>query len=243
MDGPQAWSPLPKSEIDGLIAETLSASEPDDARSVAGLNRNVILALAAAARCRRLMMGLVALADADLPDVFGVVMRTMYETWAVGTYALHGGDSALVDLLAHQEWQDKQIAKGFGEAVDDLGDGKRLPVADVAKSLTNRLEALNHPDAAFAHRAYETFYRVESSRVVHGGIGSVEGHVAVDDRSIRIVSNPGGEDEQTRRDLMFALALMVSAAQLPARAAGLPTARLDAIAQCLRDSGPSNYRP
>jgi hypothetical protein len=83
---PPSWDVLLSWAEEAISAANLAAEIETDPGTA-----NLLVALAAAARCRRLMMGVVALVEANLPDVMGVLLRTLFECWLAGTFALVGG--------------------------------------------------------------------------------------------------------------------------------------------------------
>lgn len=230
--GPRYFLP-PWDETLSMANEAISASTPTAVLSLGAEADHLVVSLAAAARCRRLMMSVVALAEAGLTDVIGGLLRSLYETWLVGTYALLGERPAIGRLLAQTAEQEKRLARALGLPTDDLPDGKPFPVIDLATEVTKLLEAQAQEHAAFARLAYDVFYRVESHRSTHGGLGSILDHVVEDDSSRRILEARPEDDARTRHRVLLGVALLVSAAQMPARRAGLPHDRLDQIGQRL----------
>ena len=202
------YTPPPWDDLLSLANKAITAPAPVAVLPNGNETANVTISLAAAARSRRLMMGLVTLVESDHDDVMGGMLRTLYETWLVGIYALLGGDEALQRLLAQRDKQQKMFAKVLGEPIDELSDGQTLGVEVLAGKVTTLLESDSHENAQFARAAYTFFYRFESYRSTHGGLGSIIGERADACGQVRIASrrsrsgcqtNPGPQPEQTRQ--------------------------------------------
>lgn len=91
-----------------MAKEAVAAATPTGALPLGPDADGAVVALAAAARCRRLLMSVVTLTEAGLHDVTGGLLRSIYETWLVGMYAIFGGRPAIGRLL-------EQVARS-GEA-------------------------------------------------------------------------------------------------------------------------------
>ncbi len=179
-------------------------------------------------------MGVVALADADLDDVLGVALRSLYEQWLMVAYVLsEDPDVSVGKLVEHQKWQDKHAARGRGDDVTHLDDGSRIDLTRIAARVSDAFAARGREEAEFARRAQMTYYRMESSQSVHAGLGSIEGHVAVEGTSIRILRRSATTTDRVCTDLLFGVMLLVSAAHMTWRQAGLPSAGLDELAMLL----------
>lgn len=236
-----SYDPPPWSDLIDMANEAIAASESDVAMVTSDETDCLAVAFAATARCRRLMMGIVALVESDLDHVMGGLLRTLYETWLVGIYVLLGGDPALRHLIDKRDKEQKTFARLLGDPVDCLPDGKELRVLDLASAVTGLLEAESHEHAQFARRAYDSFYRIESYRSTHGGLGSVAGHIEEDGTSRRILARRPEYDDGMRHLFLMGVALLASSAQVPARRAGLPHGRLDKVGQAIIDLDPSGH--
>jgi hypothetical protein len=233
------YTPPPWDDLLSLANKAITASAPVAVLPNGNETANVTISLAAAARSRRLMMGLVTLVESDHDDVMGGMLRTLYETWLVGIYALLGGDEALQRLLAQRDKQQKMFAKVLGEPIDELSDGQTLGVEVLAGKVTTLLESDSHENAEFARAAYTFFYRFESYRSTHGGLGSIIGHIDEDENSRTILERRPEDDDGMRHRFLLGIALLVSSAQMPAVKSGLPHEGLDQVAKRILALNPS----
>lgn len=233
------YTPPPWPEILDTANEAVAAATPTGTLPLGPEADGAVVALAAAARCRRLLMSVVALTEVGLHDVTGGLLRSIYETWLVGMYAIFGGRPAISRLLAQVADQERRIAQAIGLPTDDLPAGKKLPTIDLASEVTKLLEAEGEANAAFARLSYDAIYRPESHLNTHGGLGSILGHVAEDETSRRILDARPEDDALARHRLLVGVSLLVSAAQIPARRTALPHDRLDRLAQRIMDLNPN----
>jgi hypothetical protein len=192
---------------------------------------------AASARSRRLMAGIMALVERGLGDICGVLIRSLYETWLVGTYALLGGPDALDRLLDQQDKHLKPILAILGDEARD--DGRPFPVEQMAQRVAKLMEERGMPNPRFAVAGYDVLYRYESYRNTHGGLGSVEGHVARHDDRVEILRERPEDDENLRHRVFTAVAIYLSGAQIAAIECGLDHEDLDQIADRIHASAPS----
>jgi hypothetical protein len=88
----------PWEELRALAEEALAASRLPDPLS-ANASPNLVVGFAVAARCRTLMRAITIVTESGLGEVAGITVRTMYEDWLVGIYALHGGIAAMERLV------------------------------------------------------------------------------------------------------------------------------------------------
>lgn len=138
--------------------------------------------LLGAARCLRLLKGMLALSDADMTDVLGVLARAHYETWAAAMYACHGGQAAVDELAA-------DFMHYFGDLAHTLrvelpnntpevlarAAPKGLSTKALARRLENRLPNV-HPLKQYPLAAYEHLFAGESLFSSHGRVGSFLRH-------------------------------------------------------------------
>ena len=239
MTPPPRYAPPPWPTVLEMAEEAIAAATPTGALSLGPDADGAVAALAAAARCRRLLMSVVTLTEAGLHDVTGGLLRSIYETWLVGMYAIFGGRLAIGRLLEQVADQEKRIARAVGLPTDNLPDGKRFPTIDLAGEVTKLLEAEGQANAAFARLGYDAIYRPESHVNTHGGLGSILGHVAEDETSRWILDVRPEDDALSRHRVLVGVSLLVSAAQIPARRTDLPHDRLDQLAQRILDLNPN----
>jgi len=236
------YEPPEWDQLFALAEEAISAADLGAEVEAERNTANLLVALAAAARCRRLMMGVVALIEADLPDVMGVLLRTLFECWLAGTFALVGGQKALVRLIAERNYQENQLARVLGEPLDDALESSKPNVADLAARVTTLLEERGNANAGFARAGYETIYRYESHMSIHGGLGSVSGHTFEDETLRRILPARPEQDAFVRHKFVIAVSLLVSAAQMVAIEASLPHSALDSLGDQILDLDPRRNR-
>ena len=222
----------PVNELLELAEWAINATTPDERLATQPRDDNLDIALAAAARSRRLLMGLVAIVRADLPDVAGLLLRAIYEHWLVGAYALFGGADARQRLFDQQDHGRRTMAPYLDlPDVDSMPKGRRLFVSDLAVSVTELLQAENSETAKFAEYAYRTVYAAESAVSTHGGIESVQPYIADPQGRATILSEPLPKDPPLLpHRLVLATQLVVSSAQMPAFRYGLPHEELDRLA-------------
>lgn len=219
---------------------TVEKTMPDPHLTTQSREDNLDIALAAAARCRRLLVALVAIVEADLHDVAGMLVRSIYECWLTGAYAIRGGEEARKRLIQHNQYQEHQMAKNLKlPGLDEMPKGERLSVSAMATSVTKLLEAENHQQAEFARRAYLTMYAAESHVSTHGGLGSILPYIA-DDEDRAILSEPPRNEALFRHRFLIAITIVVSAAQVPAVRQGLPHQDLDSVAGWIHSLDPAS---
>lgn len=170
-----------------MANEAVAAATPTGTLPLGPEADGAVVALAAAARCRRLLKSVVVLTEVGLHDVTGVLLRSICEPWLVAMYAVFGGRPAIGRLLAQVADQERRIAQAVGLPTDDLPAGKKLPTIDLASEVTKLLEAEGQENAAFARLGYDAIYTAESHLNTHGGLGSILGHVTEDEASRQIL--------------------------------------------------------
>jgi hypothetical protein len=151
------------------------------------------VALAGLARCRRLLHGIVELAD--VPDVAGVLARVLFETWLTSVYLLLGEDEAYEHLDRNDRINLHRVSKRLleqldadddtameslrGQAAEVVSEERltgELSVEAIAQKVRRLLEDSGDEQAGFPVRGYTYLYAPQSYASAHGGIGAIKQH-------------------------------------------------------------------
>lgn len=138
--------------------------------------------LLGAARCVRMVRGMLALDSAGMKDIIGVIARAHYETWAAAMYVCHGGQTAVDELAADFRHYFDRILKYLQIELPEqtpqvLRDAAQNVLPTLA--LVTRLEAAlpeKHPLKNYPKVAYQHLFRGESLFSSHGRVGSIMKH-------------------------------------------------------------------
>jgi hypothetical protein len=187
------------------------------------------------------LIGILALVEAELEDTCGVLIRTLYETWLVGLYALLGGQEALDRLFLQQEEHLRPIGRVLGH--DSEEPGMKLPVEQIAQRVTKLMKKRRMPNPRFALEGYRVLYSYESYRSTHGGLGSIEGHIERYPDRVEVVPRRPEEDDLIRHRVLMALTIFLSGAQIVAIQSGEGHSELDLVADEIMAFGPPEDHP
>jgi hypothetical protein len=137
------------------------------------------IAACSLARCRSLLIGIDRLVEADLGEVAGVLLRSLYETWLTGSYVLLQGDESVDPLIDEYKRRIKQLVSlGHFEIPGDWSfDGSTLSVESMARKYQQLLAERGDTKPEFPTDAYEILYRPESLLNSHGGLGAMLGYM------------------------------------------------------------------
>jgi hypothetical protein len=230
---PPSWT-----ELSALANDALVATAEDVVLPANPYGMPIEIGLAASARSRRLLLGIMALIEGGLGDICGVLIRALYESWLVGLFGLLGGPDALERLVDQQTKHLKPIRAVLG---DESGEeGRSLPVAQLAERASKLMEQRRMPNPQFAIRGYETLYRWESYRNTHGGLGSVEGHLVRYEDRVEVRRERPEDDDHVRHRVFTAVAIYLSGAQIVAIEAGWDHENLDQIADRIHAFDPNS---
>jgi hypothetical protein len=170
--------------------------------------------LLGAARCLRLLRGMLALRDAGMTDVLGVLARALYETWIAAMYVSHGGQEAVDELAA-------DFIHHFANLTSDLrielpenspsvlkrAEPKRLSTYELARKLEGCLPQ-NHPLKRYALPAYKHLFAGESLFSSHGRVGALLQHQEAAEEAIAI--KLGGRETPDQLDRLWEAAVLTS---------------------------------
>ena len=146
------------------------------------------------ARARALLEGIILVGDGNRPDVVGVLLRTLYETYIVSLYLLLGGADAVVEVMGDYAKSARTLAEKHGrppspgialwhalrEAVGPKGPPVgRLNYEKIAGQVGGLLQRAGDPRGGKdrAMERYDLVYRVESQLSAHAGLGSMGQYV------------------------------------------------------------------
>jgi hypothetical protein len=233
---PKRYEPPAMEELQAIARSVVDASSGEVVLTRSPNDMPLEIGHAAVARNRQLLSGVLALVDAELKDVCGPLFRVIYETWLVGLYGMLGGPKAVERLVSQQDRQLRPIIELMGGEAAEAGT--RLPVEELAREVRRLLRARQNPNADFPTGAYDVFYRYESYRGIHAGLGSLEGHVVRDGDQTRIVRHRPDEDAEFRHRFFVAIAIVVSGAHITASEAGQSHAALGQIANWIHSHDP-----
>jgi len=195
---------------------------------------HVVMAMAALARCRSLLLGTVDLDRAGRSDIIGVTVRALLEVWYVGVITLLGTNDDL-DLLEqdHRYWKN-DLAKNFPGVLPEKGPTKKFSVYKRAQRVEELVTAIGQPSGV-AIESYKMFYAAESLTHAHAGFESLKAYVAEEpDGTVGIVHEPEPDGTRYGR-LRMAVVLTVLLAKWTWERAGLDSTVFDEI-EGLEDS-------
>src|ERR1700722_6572588 len=152
------------------------------------------------ARCNRLLQGMVAVKDARLPDLVGVFVRPVMETWLISMYVLLGDVTAsrvvLGDFLFHVRrfaGKETDLRKLVESWPDEPAQFQWPDITSKVLALVDERESF--PEHAEAAALLYRFYRWVSTWELHGTVGSMLGHAdAISGRPVEIRAEREGTD-------------------------------------------------
>jgi hypothetical protein len=140
-------------------------------------------AAAALARCNRLLAAMVVLRDSGFPDAMGGLLRSLLECWYLGMYFYLAPDEAFERThAAHVHQLTKLDESRWGDTERVRRETQVEPQAMSWEQVSQRVGRLldeqgNVGARQTAEGLYEVIYRGESMMSVHGGVGSLIGHI------------------------------------------------------------------
>lgn len=201
-------------------------------------------AAAALARCNRLLAAMFLLRDGDFPDIIGVLFRSLLECWYLGMYFLLAPEEASEKANAahvHQLGKLDETKWGdIGAVIEqmEIEEPKALAWDQVAIRVGKLLDESGDIGArTTAEGLYEVIYRGESMMSVHGGLGTLNGHIETGAESLslretRLEPDDGGLRIRLGAPLLEALARAV------AGEFGLSRTEIDRLGALLADESP-----
>jgi hypothetical protein len=140
-------------------------------------------AATALARCNRLLLSMFEMRERGFPDVIGILARSYLECWWIGVYLVLAPAEAIGRLNAAHVSQLMKMTGSWGDmsyVIDKMPfSGKKSQMN--WKELANRVDELysefRDEPVDVASSLYETLYRGESMMSVHGGLGTISGHM------------------------------------------------------------------
>jgi hypothetical protein len=207
------------------------------------------IAAAFLARCNRLLLSMVLLESNGFPDVAGLPLRPLIESWYLGMFLLFSPDEAMQVIRAAHLHQLRKFDETW-----DLDDSieawvaagppiipRQINWADLTIRVGNLMVAHGYEGARnTAERLYEVTYRSESTVSVHAGYGTVMGHIDERSSSLGVLEVRREPDAGAVR-LHLAAALVEGLARAIAQAFGLGTARLDNLGRLLATEAIKGY--
>jgi hypothetical protein len=193
------------------LAGELSESTAQDLRyPISDLSEGQYVAELCGLKMRRLLIGGVCLVAGGCEESLGLLVRSTYEFWLIGTYALIGGDEALKKLNSHFH-RTARLALGK-ELADELelppGDG--INVEDLAREVEGLLVITGIEHSAFPRLWYEHNYRKESGMSVHGGLFGLRPHYVSTGDDMIVTVNPETDAAVTRERLAAMITMLAS---------------------------------
>jgi hypothetical protein len=139
------------------------------------------VAAAYLARVRRLVVGMDALYEAEMPDVIGSVLRVCLEAWITGMWVLVVREEALVALNADYVRRGNLLIERAGldvESLDPVDEESALPSVKARfEAVEDRLVAEGDGNVGEVVWTYQLVYGAESSESIHAGLASVIRHL------------------------------------------------------------------
>ena len=204
-------------------------SRPTQAHVPAEREVHVRSGMAALARCRALLIGIVTLDRAGRADVVGIALRAMLEAWYFGVIALLGDEGDLARLEAdHRYWKNEFARRHPGDPIDE-GIERRFSVWDRAKRAG---ELMDHVEALPSHPLdwYTDVYAGESLTNAHASPSSIGPYLFVDESGVVGVDQDPQLDEELRSArLLLAVGLTSTLGGWVYERAGIDTTELLAI--------------
>lgn len=162
------------------------------------------LAAAGLARCRSLLMALCSLDEMGHSDVLGLLLRAVFETWAVSLWVLYKGSNAEDDAVLqelgsdYEHWTTRMAkATGWKEGDDEAEkamNGWRTVAARAGgkplnyRAIVEELEPLLTGDRAMKPgpiAIYDRVYRGQSIYCAHANLGTLFRYFAPDAAAMR----------------------------------------------------------
>lgn len=214
------------------------------------------LAAAYLARCRRLVLTLDLVRRHEFEDMVGAVLRMTFESWLFGLWTLYSDPQTV--LAAH----DSDFTRRMNRVVvlADL-DAPQLPEAAatasmptievMARQVGEEMTRHGDPGGQQLLFTYNSVYRMESARGIHGGMASVLHHM-VDDGVRWSIREKRLEVSDGTGELLWAGTLLGYLARGVFVAFGIGVADLDDLTSPIRTlamslnekaaTGPALYR-
>jgi hypothetical protein len=183
--------------IDGVARGYLGTASRREAN-------NCDVVAASLERCMALIGDAVRLVKSESRESVGVILRTVYETWLVGTYASLGGGTARERLIDQYNFEIRYMLTHLDAPVEEVPTGHEFKIWDYATSVRDLFEELSHPQANFSIAAYNSLYRYESLFSIHAGLGSIGLRVSDDDHCSIINVDPSTDESLRHRVLLGA---------------------------------------
>lgn len=214
------------------------------------------LAAAYLARCRRLVLTLDLVRSQGFEDMVGALLRMTFESWLFGLWTLYGDPRTVLD--AHDSDFTRRMNRVVVLADLDApqmpgnGDGPSMPSVEVmARQVGEEMTRQGDPGGEQMLFTYNSVYRMESARGIHGGMASVLHHM-VDDEERWSIREKRLEASDGTGELLWAGALLGYLARRVFLAFGIGVTDLDHLTAPIRElamslnekvaTGPALYR-
>lgn len=192
------------------------------------------------ARCRRLLLAMDLLRLNGFIDGVGLALRPFFEAWLYGMWALLGDPSVIDKLVSGYKDQIEKMNRLAGLELKDIEGWEKEPegpaVEYIAREVDRLLSEAGDSGADTVFWSYQMVYRNESQESIHGGLGSVLGHLRQGSGDWLGVREIRGDVGDATGDLLWAAVLLVIFARRIFQRFGIATAPLDAAAAPLEDA-------
>lgn len=201
------------------------------------------------ARCQRLVVGMAALIDQDMPDLSAVLLRPMLECWLRGLWLHKDGSAAYAKLLAVTEASMEQWNKrsSTGQWVEQLEyiSARELGALKLVKELAPMIggDQRSISGGPALLEAYYMMYGTESERDIHHGLEGVDGHIDSSGAGPLRITPVRSEPWDARNHLAWCAHLLIEFARFLYPRFALPTAPLDALATLRPEALLADWRP
>jgi hypothetical protein len=210
--------------------ETVSAlSRAESARIPVDRVVHVRSGLAALARCRALLIGIVALDRVDRADIVGVLLRAMLEAWYLGVITLLGDEHDLEKLQADNRYWKNRFAESRDGISPESGPEKTFSVWDRAKRASELMTIVGE-DPNGPLEWYRDLYAGESLTNAHASASSMSPYLLEDPSgTIGIHHDPEPAEDLRYGRLLLAAALAVTLGRWTYERSAIDTSELNAI--------------
>lgn len=188
-------------------------------------------------RCCALLRGMLALDDARLAALMGILARQHWETWLVSLYVTLAGDDAIRDVLSDNVHWQRELTKALqleGEYQPQWsGTAAKLKYRELSKRVLELLRDQGEPTVGPV-TGYDITYRFHSTFSLHANLSTITPHIEYGADAWTVNAEaPAPLDDQMFTPVLHTVHL----AQYLSRDLVLDSAALEAQADALLKSG------
>ncbi len=199
------------------------------------------------ARCRRLLIGMEALIEQELPDVSGVFVRPLLECWLRGLWLLNGGQEAYATLrtvadVSVTQWNERQSTGDWAAEMQRIST-REIGALKLVKELAPLIGGNAISNGPALLESYCMLYGLESERDIHHGLEAVEGHIAATGTGPLAILPERIEPWDIRNQLTWGAHLLIVFARFLYPHFGLSIEPLDSLPSLRPEALLADWRP